>query len=241
MEPREITPPPIPRIQSYQARLKEDFKPTEGGPHWISALEGVLKHPAQLVHDISKGKKGWMPYLMATFLAGTLLYGFVMGTYSGGTQLWAAPVKFAFGFFMSALLTFPSLYIFTCVNGADLKIKTVFFLLLLSMSLTVVLLIGFAPVAWIFSQTTNNLPLMGWIHLILWITSVGFGLRLLSSAFGLLARDFTGGLVAWVFVFLLVCFQMSAVLRPLLGTSKLFLSDEKVFFLSYWFSCMGGE
>ncbi len=240
MEPNQRLAPQI-KIRSYKSRLEEDFKSTEGMPHWIAALEGVLKHPAQLVFDISKGKKGWVPYLIFTLLVGTLVYGFVMGSYSGGTQLWASPVKFAFGFLTSALLTFPSLYIFTCVNGADLKIKTAFSLLLLSLSLMVVLLIGFAPVAWIFSQTTNNIVLMGWIHFVIWIASVFFGLRLLSAAFGLLARDFGEGLSVWAFIFLLVCFQMSAVLRPLIGTSPVFLSEEKVFFLSHWFKCMGGQ
>jgi len=227
------------QIKSYQSRFAKDFKPTEGNPHWISTLEGILKHPAQLVHDLSWGKIGWIPYLIAIFLMGSLFYGFIMGVYSGGVQLWASPVKFTFGFLASAIITFPSLYIFTCVNGADLKIKTVFYLLLLSLSLVVILLIGFAPVAWIFSQTTNNIVLMGWIHLIVWIASVGFGLRLLSAALGLLADHFFEGLAAWTFVFLLVCFQMSAVLRPILGTSKLFLSDEKIFFLTHWFRCMG--
>jgi len=238
MEPKTTLVPQV-KIRSYKGRLEEDFKSPGGPPQWITALEAVLKHPAQLVYDISKGRKGWGAYLLATLILGGLFYGFVMGTFSGGTQLWASPVKFAFGLLTSAIITFPSLYIFTCVNGADLKIQTVFSLLLLSLSLVVVLLVGFAPVAWIFSQTTDNIVLMGWIHLILWVASVWFGLRLLSAAFGLLARDFSQGLSAWAFIFLLVCFQMSAVLRPILGTSKEFLTDEKVFFLSHWFKCMG--
>jgi len=162
-----------------------------------------------------------------------------MGTYSGGTQLWAAPVKLAFGLIASALLTFPSLYVFTCVNGADLKIGAVFSLLVLSLALVVLLLAGFAPVLWIFSQTTHSLVFIGWIHLIFWVISVAFGFRLLSAGFGLLGSAYSEGLTFWAFVFLLVSFQMSAILRPILGTSNLFLADEKVFFLTHWFRCMG--
>jgi hypothetical protein len=109
----------------------------------------------------------------------------------------------------------------------------------LALALVVLLLAGFAPVIWIFSQTTANIVFIGWIHLIFWVISIGFGFRLLSLGFGLLGESYSQGLVFWAFVFLLVSFQMSTILRPLLGTSRIFLSDEKIFFLTHWFQCMG--
>ena len=227
------------RKTGYLGKLGSDFKKVDGPLAWVTALESLLKHPAQLVYEVSSGVRKWMPYLILTVIVGALFYGFIMGTYSGGTQLWASPVKIAFGLMVSALLTFPSLYVFTCVNGADLKIGTVFSLLVLALALVVLLLAGFAPVLWIFSQTTNNIVFIGWIHLIFWIISVGFGFRLLSAGFGLLGKAYSEGLTFWAFVFLLVSLQISTILRPILGTSKLFLADEKVFFLTHWFRVMG--
>lgn len=224
----------------YLGKLSLDFKKVDGPLGLATALESLLKHPAQLVYEFSGGTRRWMPYLILTVIVGALFYGFIMGTYSGGTQLWASPVKLAFGLIVSALLTFPSLYIFTCVNGADLKIRTVFSLMVLALALVVLLLAGFAPVLWIFSQTTTDIVFIGWIHLIFWSISVGFGFRLLAAGFGLLGKAYSGGLTFWAFVFLLVSFQMSTILRPILGTSKLFLADEKLFFLTHWFRVMGG-
>jgi len=40
-----------------------------------------------------------------------------------------------------------------------------------------VLLIGFAPVAWLFSQSTESLLLMGALHLVFWLIATYFGLR----------------------------------------------------------------
>ena len=43
------------------------------------------------------------------------------------------------------------------------------------------LLIGFAPVAWIFSQSTDSIAFMGALHLILWAIGISFGLRLIDT------------------------------------------------------------
>ena len=46
----------------------------------------------------------------------------------------------------------PSLDIFTCLSGIDVNLRTVTGVLFAAVSLGGLLLIGFAPVAWIFSQ-----------------------------------------------------------------------------------------
>ena len=55
----------------------------------------------------------------------SLIYGVVAGTFSGGTQLWAAPVKIAAGLMISALICLPSLYIFTCLSGSQARLVEV--------------------------------------------------------------------------------------------------------------------
>jgi hypothetical protein len=47
-----------------------------------------------------------------------------------------------------------------------------------------------------------------------------------------------GQLRIWTLIFLLVCFQMTATLRPIIARSHTFLPSEKKFFLSYWFETM---
>ena len=113
----------------------------------------------------------------------SLIYGVVVGTFSGGTQLWAAPVKIAAGLMISALICLPSLYIFTCLGGSQARLVEVFGLLAGLLMLMTILLIGFAPVAWIFSQSTESLAWMGTLHLIFWFIATIFGLRFLEAGF----------------------------------------------------------
>ncbi len=50
--------------------------------------------------------------LAAATLGCLLLYGLVMGSFSGGVQWWAAPAKLVGGTLLSAVICLPSLYIF---------------------------------------------------------------------------------------------------------------------------------
>src|SRR5256885_11130618 len=58
----------------------------------------------------------------------------------------------------------------------------------LPISLTTVLLIGFAPVAWVFSESTKSLPAIGALHLIFWLIATYFGLRFLHAGFAHIDR-----------------------------------------------------
>jgi hypothetical protein len=96
-----------------------------------------------------------------------------------------------------------------------------------------VLLIGFAPVAWVFSQSTDSLAAMGALHLVFWIIATYFGLRFMCAGFGFLAGN-GGGLRVWIAIFLLVMVQMTTALRPIIGTSDSLLQKEKKFFVKHW-------
>src|SRR5947209_17501984 len=98
-------------------------------------------------------------------------------------QLWAAPVKLALGMLISAVICLPSLYIFTCLSGSQARLAEMCGLLIGLLLLMTLLLVGFAPVAWLFSQSTDSLPWMGVLHLLFWFIAVFFGLRFLESAF----------------------------------------------------------
>ncbi len=161
------------------------------------------------------------------------IYGLVVGTFSGGTQLWAAPAKIAGGLLASALICLPSLFIFATLGGATARLPEVFGILAGKMALTTILLIGFAPVAWVFSQSTESLAWMGALHLAFWAIAAFFGARFLHAAFGHLVKSGIG-IKVWTVIYLLVAVQMTTALRPILGTSEDFLPKEKKFFLVHW-------
>ena len=103
------------------------------------------------------------------------------------------------------------------------------------------LLIGFAPVAWIFSQSTNSVAFMGALHLIFWMIGIFFGLRLIAAMSTHLGSGRNGHLKIWTAVFLLVCLQMTTTLRPIVDASDHFFPREKKFFLTHWLDTMAGR
>ena len=203
-------------------------------------LEALLKYPQQIIPQLNSGKqKKLIASFVGTIVFCALVYGIIVGTFSGGEQLWIAPLKIIIGIFSSTLICFPSLYIFACLSGVDIKISAASGLLCAALSLSSVLMLGFVPVAWIFSQSTNSIIFMGALHLAIWIISTCYGLRLLYH--GITNSSGAGKLMhlrVWSIIFIIVGLQMTTALRPMIGVSSNFLPKEKKFFLSYWAECI---
>jgi hypothetical protein len=75
---------------------------------------------------------------------------------------------------------------------------------------------------------------MGTLHLIFWFIATCFGLRFLEAGFSHSNARSHAGFHTWIVIFLLVAVQMTAALRPIIGTADTFLPAEKQFFLSHW-------
>jgi hypothetical protein len=155
-----------------------------------------------------------------------------------GEQLWAAPAKIAGGLLLAALICLPSLYIFTCLSGSQARLSEICGLLSGLFMLMTVLLIGFAPVAWLFSQSTESVVWMGVLHLAFWLVSTLFGLRFLETGFSHAKARSNAGLNVWIVIFLLVAVQMTTALRPIVGKASTFFPTEKKFFVTYWGECL---
>jgi hypothetical protein len=200
----------------------------------FAAIESILRHPRRIVYQLRQPGAGSIVFaLLLIAITCSLVYGVVVGTFSLGAQLWAAPVKIATGLVISALICLPSLYIFSCLSGSQARLAEVCGLIAGLLALMTVLLIGFAPVAWVFSASTDSLPAMGALHLVFWFIATYFGVRFLATGFAHLSGK-PGGLRVWVLIFLLVMAQMTTTLRPLLGTSDALLQKEKKFFVKHW-------
>ncbi len=212
----------------------------KGGP--LLFLETLLKHPGRILYELENGRERALPFWLLIFALGAMaLYGLVVGSLAGGAQLWIAPAKLGLGTLLSALICLPSLYIFSCLGGSDVRFASVAGALAATACLSALLLIGFAPVAWIFSQSTDSVAFMGALHLGFWMIAVFFGLRLLRGMSRHRGERAQGGLRTWSAIFILVCLQMTTTLRPLLGTSDHFLPKEKKFFVSHWVESLGGK
>lgn len=240
---RTTPPPPWPPSATPPLAgnrpLGEDPAEQIAIPNAFAAIEALLRHPRRLMFQLRQPGSGKLiASMLFVALVCAAVYGVVVGTFSGGTQLWAAPVKIAAGLFVSATICLPSLYIFTCLSGSQARLAEVCGLLAGLLMLMTILLVGFAPVAWIFSQSTNLIGWMGFLHLMFWFVATIFGVRFIKTGFSHTNAKSHAGLNVWVVIFLLVAVQMTTALRPILGKSDTFFPTEKQFFIGHWGECM---
>jgi hypothetical protein len=247
--PQTPPPPPVPPLASAplytpRASVAPGENPEDRLPitNPIQAVEAILRQPRRVMYQLRQpGGGSLMIYLMIVAIVCAAVYGVIVGTFSGKEQLWIAPVKVAGGMLVAALICLPSLYIFTCLSGSQARLAEIFGLVMGMLMLTTILLIGFAPVAWLFSQSTNSLCWMGTLHLIFWFIASIFGLRFLNTAFSHSQAKSNAGFNTWVVIFMLVVVQMTTALRPIVGTAETFFPTTKQFFLSHWADCLRNE
>jgi hypothetical protein len=242
--PPQVPPPVPPIVPPYQqppppkppGEDPEERSPINGP---VAAIEAILRQPRRVMYQLQQpGAGGLMFWLAFIALLCAVIYGLVVGTFSMHEQLWRAPVKIAGGMIFSAVICLPSLYIFACLSGARIRLAEIFGLVMGMLMLTTILLIGFAPVAWLFSQSTDSINWMATLHLTFWFIAAIFGLRFLNNALSHSNARSSAGFNTWIVIFMLVVLQMTTALRPIVGRSDKFFPDEKKFFLNYWAQCL---
>ncbi len=239
--PSDQPPPIIPPAAPNSSAADEAAQIRTPIANVAEAFEAVLRQPARIIYHLGQNSAGTLAGRLAIVaLVLMLVYGEVVGAFSGGEQLWAAPLKIVSGLAVTAIICLPSLYIFACLGGSRASLREVGGLVAALVALMAVLLAGFAPVAWVFSQSTESVAAMGLLHILFTLVAVGFGLRLVRTGLST-GGGRPAGLRLWAFIFVLVLFQMATALRPLVGTSPDFLPTEKKFFLSNWFDTMNAE
>ncbi len=241
LNPTAAVPPQIPAAvpSLHPQPLGENPAERERISNPMSAIDAILRQPRRVMFQLRQPGSGRLVALMLVVtILSCAIYGLVVGSFSMGTQLWAAPVKLACGLLLSALICLPSLYIFTCLSGSQARFGEICGLVAGLLMLMTLLLVGFAPVAWLFSQSTNSIVWMGVLHLLFWLIASYFGLRFLGSGFAHSQARSAAGLNTWIMIFMLVMVQMTTALRPFVGTAKTFLPEEKKFFVTHWSDCL---
>lgn len=202
-------------------------------------FEALLRRPHALVMHLAGANHGATGRFAIMALVSFLLFGFVLGCFAKHEQLWAAPVKITAGLLFSGIICFPSLYIFSTLAGARVSIAQLAACLAGALALAGLLLLGFAPAVWIFAESTDSFGFMGALAVGSWAIALMFALRFLKAAMFATGGTQKGPLMIWSGVFLLVSLQMTTSLRPILGRSDAFLTQEKKFFLQHWGDTFG--
>lgn len=232
-ETTPATPPPAKPSQSLL------IEPLQGPVTLMNVIENLLKHPGRVLHECREGGLKVPLRLLISTLVSFGVFGLLLGSFSGGVQLWASPLKVTLGITIAVLICLPSLYIFSALDGLDARLGQIATVMLSAVALAGLLLLGFAPVIWVFSASTDSLAFMGFLGLIFWVIGLYFGSRLLLQAAGSLGMQSTRYLKTWLTIFIIVTLQMSTSLRPLIGKADTLLPPEKKFFLQHWIQNLG--
>ncbi|HEU5074423.1 MAG TPA: hypothetical protein VFU02_09625 [Polyangiaceae bacterium] len=208
-------------------------------PTLLGLADALLKSPANVVYQLNHSRASLLRFVLLV-VGSLLLTGVVVASFSGGYQYLAVPLKLAFGFVFGAALCLPSLYIFSCLSGTQHTLRNVTAALLMGMGVQGLLLIGFAPIAWIFSQSTSSPSFMGFLYLAMLLVSAGFGLALTGRVLAA-TGDRARVLWIWNMMFVVVMLQLTTNLRPIVGEFDGVKLGEKEFFLSHWGRSLSGE
>ena len=115
-----------------------------------------------------------------------MVYGICMGTFAlfrmKGPHAWqivASMVKIPLLFYLTLLVTLPSLYVFNALVGSRLTLKTVVRLLIASLGVMVAVLASLGPILAFFSVSTTSYPFMVLFNVVVCGVSGGLGLLFL--------------------------------------------------------------
>lgn len=233
--PNQADPQPTPATVPQPPQLPAPpEEPLPQNPDTRTLFEALLRRPNALANHLTDGHHGPTARFAGLALLCFLLFGLVLGCFAKHEQLWAAPLKIGLGLLISGVICFPSLYIFSTLAGARVGISQLAACLAGALALAGLLLLGFAPAVWIFAESTDSFGFMGILALVSWLAALSFALRFLKSAATATGASQNAPLTIWSIVFLLVTLQMTTTLRPILGRSDHFLTQEKKFFLQHW-------
>ena len=246
MEPEHpIKQPPSKAQPAAQSKLADPYVKTyiKGEHSFSNILSHLLKKPLSVIHSMDEQEDlRWSPIFIMTIIS-LAFFGFIIGSFNGVTeQMWLAPVKIVSGILFSSLICLPSLYIFCCIGGMDKKFSTILGIQSCTMAITSLLLIGFSPVIWLFSSSSDSLGFFGFLCIAIWLICLFMGLKFFTKTGRAFGMRHTKHLYLWAAIFTLVTLQMPTTLRPIIGTSDKILNlNEKKFFLQHWTDVFDGR
>lgn len=169
------------------------------------------------------------PLRLLIWSAGSIGFGFALGTYAGSTEAFLAAWKLPLVILLSVLITTPTLAVLIPLTGGTFSLRRSAYLAMLTLAYVGALLLALAPVMWLFAASSWYLA---WSV----VVAVGLGLVALGvTAYRIGVTDRSGrkAIVLWVLLLIPVTLQMATVLRPVI-TPQAPSGSERVFFLEHF-------
>jgi len=218
------------------------LNPLGAAPRFSELVDALLRDPGSVFRwlrdDASPRALALFSLLTLGIYAG---YGVLVGLFAGGAQVYLVPLKLTGGAVFCAAICLPSLLVFASLSGGRVRAGQAVGLLVLTNALSALLLVGFAPVAWVFTTSVSSLGFMGSIHVLFWGIALYFGLRILPLGLTHFQATAPRYVKLWIGVFVVTLFQTTTAVRPLLGPAETVLPQERTFFVAHWLETLGVE
>jgi hypothetical protein len=206
-----------------------------------NALGALLKAPFWLVNKISR-RENLVAHSLELLLWGLVLhalFGVSIGVFSGWEVAGMAAVKVPLIAGAALLICLPSMYVLASVGGMAVNFEQVLAVGACVVSGTGLMLLGLAPVAWLFAVSTESRAFVVVLDLIIWAISAVFAFQIFSKLSVAPALRRTGGLRFWTVIYVLVMLQMATTLRPIISKPTAgWWPGEKKFFLVHFAESM---
>jgi hypothetical protein len=225
--PPRISPPVVP--------------PRDDEPATANIITALLKDPQRVSATIAGRRNLLWPavMLLVSAVACHVVFGFAVGMFGGLTVAAMDVVKVPLVAVCALLLCFPSLYVFACVAGSPLSLSQTFMLGCSCLAMVGLLLVGLAPVAWLFAVSTESPPFMVVLVLAIWFIAMAFAARYVGKLRTNPLFQRQGGIKLWFVILAVVTLQMVTCMRPMLAKpEKGWWTAEKKFFLSHFGSTL---
>ncbi len=166
---------------------------------WFTQLDEILRGDATRIGSLTGGEiRTPVRGLVVAVIVLAACYGVCMGSYSvvrhGGTggymQVLASAVKLPLLFFLTLIVTLPSLYVFNALVGSRLTLRSVVRLMVGMLGVITAVLASLGPIVAFFGLSTTSYPFMKVLNVVA-ATVAGFlGLAfLLRTLHRLVLRD----------------------------------------------------
>lgn len=196
----------------------EPFVVTNTATNSENMVTTLLKSPQKVSDRIAAGidlLKSAGIFLVAALLCHAV-FGLAVGLFGGQTVALMDIVKFPLVALFSLLLCFPSLYVFSCVSGTPLSLAQTAVVACSCLAMLGLILVGLAPVAWLFAVSTKSIAFVVVLTLVIWGTALGFVVRYTESLKANPLFQQQAGIKLWFIIFCLVSLQMATCMRPML-------------------------
>ncbi|MHC4947050.1 MAG: hypothetical protein ACYTG1_02140 [Planctomycetota bacterium] len=161
----------------------------------VRELDRILRGEATRPRDLREGTVR-IPTLGITcvIVALGVIYGVCMSGYSVVNRrpfdlafVLAPALKVPALFFLTLVVTFPSLYVFNALVGSRLNVAAVARLIIAALAVTLAVLASFGPIAAFFAFTTKSYPFMVLLNVVIFAVSGVLGLAFLLQTLHRLA------------------------------------------------------